>query len=156
MWRQIFIFGKSKSRLFKMSWWFYMFLLPHVSFASEKCIQALSQGEHLIFPCMLLHEDAVHMITFNSTLQSRVLQKQGTREKPVKVGTIKPHQAKQDKSWIIFITCVINLMSLLCCILCSGFVFVNPGGFSRRHFEGDRSFAVWTVQRWVFLSECCF
>lgn len=32
-------------------------------------------------------------------------------------------------------------MSLLCCILCSGFVFVNPGGFSRRHFEGDRSFA---------------
>lgn len=75
-----------------------MFLLPHVSFASEKCIQALSQGEHLIFSCMLLHEDAVHMITFNSTLQPRVLQKQGTKEKPVKVGTIKPHQAKQDKS----------------------------------------------------------
>lgn len=76
----------------------FMFLLPHVSFASEKCIQALSQGEHLIFSCMLLHEDAVHMITFNSTLQPGVLQKQGTREKPVKVGTIKPHQAKQDKS----------------------------------------------------------
>lgn len=73
-----------------------MFLLPHISFASEKCIQALSQGEHLISPCMLLHEDAVHMITFNFTLC--VLQKQGTREKPVKVGTIKPHQAKQDKS----------------------------------------------------------